>query len=303
MEDVQKEILAEIADSLATEGVYLGVSLAMDTNTVTAVIKTVYNLSGTIGDKVFDSKSLYQEMMSLNLLVQIEECALPFVDAAKSKKLISKMKDDALTEDQQEAKEDTDELAWSFAINAILTLRETGEGLLKKLAGTKTSSVWNKIGSTLNLWSSTGEMNALTKDGAIACAKLKAYRQLLAADQTVTTYDVWTSTEPGKNAMVFNADGIIVGKIISATATSKITDDVALFAELDEDFGSYIKVIIPLVSGLYATFPDYTVGSGSSTGSSSGSSSKGGFSFGSIFSNLFASLGDFFANLFSFFKF
>jgi uncharacterized membrane protein YgcG len=306
--DAAKErILAELAANIGKEAGYVAISTAMKTNTVTAVIDTVYNLSGTIGKKVFNSQNLYEYMTSLAEIVEIEDCVPSYVSAAESRNLMPKFKaDDIDPEDVElveETKDEADDLAWSFAINALLTLHETGEGLLKKLADTKSSSLFNTIGSKINLWSNTDEMNGLIKSGAISCAKLNAYRKLLAADKTVTTYGVWVSTEKGKNALVYNKDNQIVGKIISETQTDVITDEVGLFAENDEDLGSFIKVIVPLTEGLYATYPNYTVGSSSSSSSSSGGGSKGGFSFGSIFSGLFKSLSDFFSNLFSMFKF
>ncbi len=302
LDDARDAIIASLAANIGKEGAYTAISVAMKTNTVTAVIDTVYNLSGTIGKKVFNSQNLYEYMTSLAEVVEIEDCVPAFVSAAEARSLMPAFKADSAAD--EEAQEEADNLAWQFAINALLTLRETGETLLKKLADTKSSSIFNKVGSLIHLWSNTDEMNALIKDGAIACAKLNAFRKLLAADATVRTYGVWVSTEKGKNAIVYNSNNQIVGKIISETQTSSIDTDkgVALFAENDTDFGSYIKVIVPLTEGLFATYPNYTVGSGSSSGSgSSGGSSKGGI--GSIFSNLFKSLGDFFRNLFSIFKF
>jgi len=297
LEDARDAIIASLATNIGKEGAYTAISIAMKTNTVTAVIDTVYNLSGTIGKKVFNSQDLYEYMTSLAEIVEIEDCMPAFVAAAEARNLMPAKASDAET--QAEA----DELAWLFAINSLLTIREVGEGLLKKLADTKSSSIWNKIGSIIKLWSNTDEMNALIKNAAVSCAKLNAYRKLIAADATVSTKGVWVSTEKGKNAIVYNADNQIVAKIISDTKTEVIDTEkgVALFAESDEDLGCFIKVIIPLTDGLFATYPSYTPGSSSSGSSSSGSSSKGGF--GSIFSNLFKSLGDFFKNLFSIFKF
>lgn len=298
LDTVKEQILADLATDVAKEGAYAGISIAMKTNTVTAVIDTIYNLSGTIGKKVFDTENLYQYMTSLAEIVEIEDAVPGYVTAAENRALMPKFK--AENEEEVETAAEMGDLAWNFAINAMLTLRETGEGMLKKLADTKSSSLWNKVGSLINLWSNTEEMNALIKSGAISCAKLNAFRKLIAADKAVVTKGVWVSTEKGKNAIVYNANKQIVGKIISETQTNVIGDEVALFAEADEDFGAFIKVIVPLTDGLYVQYPNYTVGSGSS---SSSSSSSGGFSFGSIFSNLFKSLGDFFSNLFSMFKF
>lgn len=301
LDEARDAIIASLAANIGKEGAYTAISVAMKTNTVTAVIDTVYNLSGTIGKKVFNSQNLYEYMTSLAEIVEIEDCLPAFVSAAEARNLMPAFKADSAAD--EEAQDEADNLAWHFAINALLTLRETGETLLKKLAETKSSSIWNKVGSLIKLWSNTDEMNELIKSGAIECAKLNAYRKLLALDTTVRTYNVWVSTEKGKNAIVYNSSNQIVGKIISETQTNSIDLDkgVALFAESDENLGCFIKVIIPLTEGLYATYPNYTVGSGNTSNGSGGSSKSGGI--GSIFSNLFKSLSDFFKNLFSIFKF
>lgn len=300
-EQSRNRILAELVTEAAIDGIEAGISAAMKTNTITAVIDTVYQLSGTIGKKVFNTQNLYEYMTSLAELVEIEDCVPPFVATAKAGALLMPKKAAALTEEETETKEKADERAWDFAIHALAVMRETGEYLVKKLAEAKSSSKWNQIGETTGWWSNTEEMNAVIKDAAIMYAKSHAYRRIIDTEGVVQTYATWVFINKGKNTVVYNSQNQIVGKIISETDIDVVNEHVALYAENDTDIGGFIKVVVPLEDGLYCQHPNYVVGSTTSSSGSSGSS--GGFSFGSIFSNLFKSLGDFFKNLFAAFKF
>ena len=298
----RNNILLELAGEAVKQGVYTGISIAMDTNTVTAVIKKVYQASGTIGKKVFNTQNLYEYMTSLAELVEIEDCVPPFVSTAKAGALLMpKAKVDELTEEETETKEKADERAWDFAIHALAVMRETGEYLIKKLAYAKSSCTWNQIGEKTGWWSNTDEMNAVIQDAAVMYAKSHAWRMVIDAEKIVETKATWFAIGKGKNTLVKDANGVIVGKIISETPIEKVTDKVALYAANDTDIGGFVKVIIPLEDGMYTVQQDYVVGDGNTGSSSSGGSSSGGF--GSIFSNLFKSIGDFFKSLFSIFKF
>ena len=299
-EQSRNRIIAELVTEAAIDGIETGISAAMKTNTITAVIDTVYQLSGTIGKKVFNTQNLYEYMTSLAELVEIEDCVPPYVATAKAGALLMPKKAEALDADEAETKEKADERAWDFAIHALAVMRESGEFLVKKLAQAKSSSTWNKIGDTTGWWSNTEEMNAVIKDAAVMYAKSHAWRMVIDTEGVVKTYGTYFSIEKGKNAVAINANNQIVGKIISATPTEVVNDSVALYAADDTDIGEFVKVVIALEPGIYVRYPNYVVGDGSSKGGSSSSSSGG---FGSIFSNLFKSLSDFFKNLFNIFKF
>jgi len=299
-EQSRNRIIAELVTEAAIDGIETGISAAMKTNTITAVIDTVYHLSGTIGKKVFNTQNLYEYMTSLAELVEIEDCVPPYVATAKAGALLMPKKAEALDADEAETKGKADERAWDFAVHALAVMRETGEFLVKKLAQAKSSSTWNGIGEKTGWWSNTDEMNAVIRDAAVMYAKSHAWRMVIDTEGVVKTYGTYFSIEKGKNAVAINANNQIVGKIISATPTEVVNDSVALYAADDTDIGEFVKVVIALEPGIYVRYPNYVVGDGSSKGGSSSSSSGG---FGSIFSNLFKSLGDFFKNLFNIFKF
>lgn len=266
LEEARDTLIKELTEDVAKEGAEIGIQIAMDSYGVTAVIKTVYNTIGNLGNKLFSTQDKYQYMTSLAMISKIEE-VLPAYTA------------DAMTLE--------DELGADFALNAMITIRETGEGMLLTLAKVKEDSKTEAL-----LKNSTADIAALRKTGAEGCAKLSLYRDLIELGRTADVCDVFVNAEARKVAKVFNANGDLIATVRD-TKIYEINDTGAYVSTYNTDTASYVKVVATFEEGCTVTYSD---AASSSSGSSSSSSSKKGLA--AIIENIMNAIKSFFENLF-----
>ena len=267
LEESRDALIAELTADIAKDGAEIGVQIAMDSYGVTAVIKTVYNTIGNLGNKLFSTQDKYQYMASLAMLATIENVMPAYVT---------------------EAMNGEDELAADFALNAILTLRETGEGMLISLAKVKEDSTTEKL-----LNNSTADIAALKKTGAEGMAKISAYRELVKAGKTADVYDVYVCSDAKMVARVFDNDDNLIATVRD-TKVYEMSDKGLFISEYNTTTASYIKVVAAFVDGTRVT---YTETSSSSSGNS-GSSSTQKTGIAGFFQSIIDAFKNLFANLF-----
>ena len=265
LDEANRLLMQQIKDDAGQEGALIAIDLAMNTNTVTAAIKTAYGLVGSIGDKLFNSTDIATYKAALAAVTYIEDIIVPYITAEI---------------------ENTDVLAADFARVAMISLRESGEKALSNLGKVTADSIYGKIFKK-------DDAAEMAKRGAIAVAKLGVYKDIILADADYTVNDVRVITEVKKNATVYNANGEAVAVLKNGKESAKITDDGAFYSVFDSVVGTYIKVIVTFGEGYEVKL---------STASDSSSSSSSGKKSGGFFANFFKAISDFFASLFSIFK-
>ncbi len=217
LEDSVKALVAELAKSATKDAVDTGVSIALSTNTVTGAIKSVYNFSNNLAEKLFKTSSKYGYMCSITEIYYIEDCVKPWVE-------------------EKVARNDTDALAMrSFAINAMLTLRESGEALLAGLATTESSSI--------QALSKTFDIEEIKVRTAVATAKLGVFRTLFNDNVDDNFAAVYTTT--GDCDVLIRHAGEVAGFIDGDTDVPVKSTTAGYIANVYNDaLGSYVKVAV-----------------------------------------------------------
>lgn len=267
LEEARDALIAQLTEDIAKEGADLGIQIAMDSYGVTAVIKTVYNTIGNLGNKLFSTQDKYQYMASLAMIATIEEI-LPAYTA--------------------EAMKGEEELGADFALNAMITVRETGEGMLVSLAKVKEDSTTEKL-----LNGSSADIAALKKTGAEGVAKMGAYRDLIKAGKTADVCDVFVNADAKMVARVIDSDDNLIATVRDMTIY-EMNDNGLFISEYNTNTASYVKVVATFVEGCRVTYSEAASSTTGGSGSSTTTQKKGiaGF-FQSIidaFKNLFANL-------------
>ena len=264
LEDASDKLLKELAKDAAGQGALIAADFAMDTNSVTAIIKTVYKTGTGIGDKLFNTTDRYEYMMGLAVTTRIEELIPNYVQGKLN---------------------DPDENAATFAKIALLTLRETGETLLSNLGKVIADSIANQV------FNKTEEAQALAASGAVTATKLGVYRDVILADSNYTSYLIAVDATPGMNYIVRASDNTAIATLRNGKELRLLNDDGAFYSVFNKATSKYVRVVITFIDGCSTELIK------ASSSSSSSGSSGGGF-----FASFFKAISDFFANLFSFFK-
>ncbi len=267
LEDASDKLLKELAKDAAGQGALIAADFAMDANSVTAIIKTVYKTGTSIGDKLFNTTDRYEYMLGLATTTRIEEIIPSYIQSKIN---------------------DPDQNAATFAKVAMLTLRETGESMLSNLGKVIADSAANQ------LFKKTEEAQALAEAGALTATKLGVYRDIILADKEYSTYLIDIDTTGGRHFTVRNTEGIAIATLRNGRESKLLNDDGAFYSVYNGTIGKYIRVVVTFIDGCTT---ELIKPSSSSSGSGSSSSSGGGF-----FSSFFAAIAEFFRNLFSFFK-
>jgi hypothetical protein len=269
MEEASKKLMKEIGDDVGQQGTLLAIDLAMNTNSVTAIIKTVYGVAGSLGDKLFKAtdKAMYQA--ALAALTRMEDVLPTYIRSELN---------------------GTDPLAAEFAKISILTLRESGETMLSNLGKVTSSSIGD------NIFGNAEEAKALSQSGAIAAIKLGVYHDIFMKDAEYTSYLIQVDTTSGKNLNVRGADGYAVATLRNNRESRLLNDDGAFYSIFDGTVGKYVRVVVTFIPNCRVELTNASTNSSGSSGSSSSGKSGG------IFADFFAAIAAFFANLFSFFK-
>lgn len=268
LDEARDDLIAKLADAAASDGVEIGIDAAMSSNTVTAVISTVYNTIGNLGNKLFNTSDKYQYMTSLAMIAKIEDIAPAYV---------------------AEALKSEDTFNAEFALSAMMTLRSTGEGMIINLAKVTEDDIASKLSNN------TAQTNELKRAGAAGCAKMDVYRELITAEETYKVADVFTLAEAKKVAKVYDANDNLVATV-KDTKVHTINDNGAFVSEYNADTASYVKVIVTFIDGCTVTYVDSTASSGSTTGGSTSTGSKTGIA--GFFQSLIEAFKNLFANLF-----
>ena len=272
LEDAVNDLLAKLASESGEGVIEIVVNIALSSFSVTAIAKTVFGIVGSLGDAIFNTKEQFLYMSSLAIITKIEE-TIPNYVANELK--------------------GGDELSSSFAVNALLTLHEIGEDMLTNLSQVKDNVNNSTIG---RLFSGSADESALIRECSIEKAKLNVYRMIINADDTYKTYDVFTSTDTTKKAVVYDANGYAL-VTLPANAEKSILNETGAYATVyDSTISTYIKVMVTFSEGCEVVYKNPTT-----SGSSSSSSSSGG-GIGGFFSSLFQAFADLFKALFSFGK-
>ena len=273
LDDASKELMQAIIDDAGQQAALIAIDVAMNTNTVTAIIKTAYGLIANIGDKLFNATDVCTYMSALAAVTRIEDIIVPYITA-------------------EMANEDV--VAADFAKMSLLTLRESGETMLSNLGTVTADSIVAKV------FKNASEAKTLSKNGLLAATKLSVYRDIINDANTHTTYLILVDTTVGKNLTVRNKDHIALATLRNARDSKLLNSDGAFYSIYDSDTNEYIRVVVTFLPDCYTEF---STSSSGSTGSSGGSSSSGSSSSGGgFFASFFKAISDFFASLFSIFK-
>lgn len=271
MEEASEKLMKEIGDDVGQQAALIAIDAAMNTNTVTAVIKTAYGLVSSIGDKLFNATETCTYMSGLAALTRIEDIITPYIRSEMNNE---------------------DEIAVEFVKMSLLTLRESGETMLSNLGKVTADSIVAKV------FKNADKAKELSGEGSIAAIKLGAYHDIMVAGKDYTTYLIYVDTTPNTKLNVRTADRNVY--TIRASLERKVLNDDGLFYSVfSSPLTKYVRVVVTFIDGCTI---DLTQSSSSSSGSSSsGGSSSSSFG-GGFFASFFKAISDFFANLFSFFK-
>ena len=270
LEEASEELMTKIGDNVGQQGALLAIDMAMNTNTVTAAIKTGYGVVTSIGDKLFNATDTCTYMSALAAVTRIEDVLPAYVTA-------------------EIAGEDT--FAADFAKISMLSLREAGETMLSNLGKVTADSIIAKV------FKNADKANEIALNGAKNAAKLGVYHDILLADADYSTYLVVVDDTAGKNLIVRDKDGYAIAMLKNGVGSKLLNEDGAFYSIFDGKVNKYIRVVVTFADGCYTEFSKAS--SSSSSGGSSSSSSSGG---GNFFANFFKAIADFFKNLFSFLK-
>ena len=246
LDQASEKLKKEIVDDLGQQGALIAIDAAMNTNAVTAAIKTGYGVVTGAGDKLFNATDAISYSSGMVAVTRIEDIIVPYI-----KNEIS----------------GADEYAADFAKIAMLTLRESGEKMLSNFGKAKNDSIIGKL-------KKTDDSAALSLAGAKNATKLSVYRDIILADADYTTYLIYVDDTVGKNLLVRDKDGYAIEVLKNNTSAKRLTENGAFYSIYSESASKYIRVVVAFVDGLQTEL--------TKPSSSSSSSSGGGF-FASFF--------------------
>ena len=266
LDDANSELIQKIVDDAGQQGALIAIDAAMNTNTVTAAIKTGYGVVTSIGDKLFNATDTCTYISALAAVTRIEDAIPAYIRSEMASE---------------------DAFAADFAKVSMVSLREAGETMLSNLGKVTADSIVAKV------FKNADKANELALTGAKNAAKLNAYHDILLADANYTTYMILVDDTAGKNLSVRDAEGYAIALLRNAVPSKLLNDQGLFYTVYDANVNKYIRVVVTFSDGCTT---DLTKPSSSSS-SSGGSSSGGGF-----FASFFKAIADFFKNLFSFLK-
>lgn len=273
LDQASKDLMKQIGDDAGQQAALIAIDVAMNTNSVTAIIKTAYGLISSIGDKLFNATDVCTYMSALAAVTRIEDIIIPYVTAEMA---------------------NDEEVAADFVKASLLTLRESGETMLSNLGKVTADSIVAKV------FKNADKANILSRTGLLAATKLKVYRDIVLDANEHTTYLVLVDTTTGKNLTVRNKDHVALATLRNARDSKLLNDDGAFYSFYITDTNEYIRVVVTFLPDCYTEFS--TPSSGSSGSSTGGSGNGGSSSGGGFFASFFKAIADFFASLFSIFK-
>lgn len=269
IEDANKVLMKKIGDDVGQKAALVAIDAAMNTNAVTAAIKTGYGVVSSIGDKLFNATDTCTYMSALAALTRMEDVLPAYITTEIN---------------------NTDTVAADFAKMSLLTLRESGETMLSNLGKVTADSIVARV------FKNADQAKELSGIGSIAAIKLGVYHDIILADKDYTTYLIAVDTTPSMNLNVRTADRNVY--TIRASIERKVlNDDGAFYSVFSSPLTKYVRVVVTFIDGC-TTDLSKPASSGSGSSSSGSSSSSGG----GFFASFFAAIADFFKNLFSFFK-
>lgn len=209
VDELVKSLTADAGKDAAT----LAAEIALDSYGVTSAIKSAYKTVISISDKLFNTKDKYEFMVSLVETYYIEDCFTEWAKAA--------------------FESDNADYA-SFAESTVIAVRETGEGLLAKLANAKTAALVNmvkKYDSTEIKVKTAAELAKLD----VASAVLAAGADTDFAKSVVVTGNTAVSVKAGDADVISIADGEAVPAAVTASG--------AYTSVYNEGLGQYVKAV------------------------------------------------------------
>lgn len=264
LEEASEDLMKKMGDDVGQQGALIAIDAAMNTNTVTAAIKTGYGVVTSIGDKLFNATDTCTYISSLAAVTRIEDVLPAYIRSEMASE---------------------DAFAADFAKISMVSLREAGETMLSNLGKVTADSIVAKV------FKNADKANELALNGARNALKLHVYHDILLADPTYQTYDVFIDNTESQNLIIRDQDNYQIYTIRYAREISKITDQGAFYSTFNENVGKYIRVAVTFIDNCTTSLAK------PSSSSSSSSSSGGGF-----FASFFAAIAEFFRNLFSFLK-
>lgn len=210
-EEAVNDLLKEMAKDTAYDAAMLGLNFAIDSYSVTAAIKKVYNFSTSVADKLFNTSEKYEYISSLVSIYYIEDVMTDWFS-------------DALSSDIPEYKD--------FAVSSMITIRQTGEDLLANYgvaSNTEIAELFNKY-----------DGRDIVARTALSSLKLSVIKDLLTAE---VPYDVASSVAVmGSSALNVKANNTSV-IAIGNNPFYTITNDGAFICKYNEDLGEYLKAV------------------------------------------------------------
>lgn len=223
-EEAIETLLADIAEKIAKDTAGMGVEIAMDSWTVTAAIKTGYNTVAGLTKKVFGTTDKYKYMSSLVIVKDIEAVTPDYVKAVLA---------------------DGSDLAQAFAVNAILTIRETGESMLNNLGKVVDETLSGRVAKLF-----TGvDKTEVKNNSAKGVATLAVIREIIGSEDLVETYAPTAVISTATDVVVYNAANEVIASLAANKVAKTIDANGAFVTVYNSVIDGTVTVIVPFVAG------------------------------------------------------
>ncbi|MBQ3086262.1 MAG: hypothetical protein IJC45_02905 [Clostridia bacterium] len=207
------DVALMVVNDVAETAVNTFIDEIVNVNTVTKILKKVYDIVGDIAQFIFNTEDQYQYMVALATIVSIEDIMPNYV---------------------RDKIDNTGYESGEFAFTSLLKLRTSGETMLNNLETVKRDAI---AGSIFNGYH-TPEIIERT---ATQVAKLEVLADILSEEYKYDVVSILATSAP-VTVTVYNETADILGSI-SNTNEDYIYGANGCFASVyDDNFGGYIKV-------------------------------------------------------------
>lgn len=202
-----------VVNDVAETAVNTFIDEIVNVNTVTKILKKIYDIVGDIAQFIFNTEDQYEYMTALATIVSIEDCLPEYV--------LDKV-------------ENTNAESGEFALTSLLTLRKSGEEMLLNLERVKRDAIAGSIFYGYH----TPEIIERT---ATQYAKLDVLQDILAQEYKYPVSAIVTTAAPVE-VMIYNDNAEKIATI-SNTQAETVYGENGCFASVYNDiYGGYIKV-------------------------------------------------------------
>lgn len=206
-------VLGRVTEDLAKTAVNSAIDAVASLNSVTGILKDIYDAIGEIAQFLFNTQEQYEYMIALSTIVSIEDILPDYV---------------------REKVEAEKAEAGEFALNSLITLRTEGERMMLNLEGVKRDAI---AGSIFYGYAHP----EIIERAATQVAKLEALKFVFDKDAEYQTRAIVVTPTP-VDVKVYDAQGNTLGTM-SNTAASSTYSSYGYFTSIyNETYGGFVKV-------------------------------------------------------------